>query len=77
MTIRIMLLHEGNNYIGVDITQKLYQNDTIGFGVCCPGLIKDGGKDEYWLYYYGQPLLHNDLDLHFSGFYYRIKVILN
>lgn len=60
-----------------DITDDLFHNENIKWGVVSPGLISTGEKDTYWMYYYGSTKTHDSTPLtHIkSNFkYYRIKV---
>jgi len=60
----------------LNITDQLFYDQNIQWGIVCPGLISTGEKDTYWLFYYGSNYSHfNRLKTEGSKTdYYRIKI---
>lgn len=59
----------------IDITQELFYNQNILWGIVSPGLIPTEEPNVYWIYYYGDSRFHNDRATT-QGYtrYYRVKI---
>lgn len=77
--IKITLGFEYENLLyltGDDITEKLYWDEDVKWGIVSPGLILTGEEYTYWLYYYGNNSPHISVRTANDNVtkYYRIKI---
>lgn len=79
-SIKMVIGYEDNNKLYLseaDITEDLYRNENIKWGIVSPGLISTDEPNTYWIYYYGTTFSHNTARIATNNNiakYYRIKI---
>ncbi len=61
----------------MDITEELFRNEKVKWGIVSPNLIPTGEKNRYWIYYYGSEESHFKRIVNKGKtIYFRIKIEL-